>query len=187
VTLRAAACGLAGAFLALTTGCATTPPAARTTFLQSVDLINMTDRMAQSFAQDEVIGERTKDDEPWVISIDRIVNHTNQIIPERERWQYIGRLRSRLSQADFARERNIIWVVPPERWPQIAGEAEHPAVRMMPTHVLTAEFHAITITSHRGRSDAYLCSYQLVDLSTGRIAWEDAWEVKRAVTGLTFD
>jgi hypothetical protein len=31
------------------------PPKAQTTFLRSVDLVDMTDRMAQSFAVDEVI------------------------------------------------------------------------------------------------------------------------------------
>jgi hypothetical protein len=189
-----AACGLACALAlaAALTSCAHAPPAARTTFLQSVDLIDMTDRMAVSFAHDEVIGARTPHDERWVVSIDRVVNHTNQIIPDREKWQYIGRLRSLLAQSDIARQRSIAWVVPPERWPAIAREigaagGEPPELRMQPTHVLTAEFHALTATSARGRSDMYVCSYQLVDLRTGTIAWEDSWEVKRATTGLTFD
>lgn len=172
-------------------GCAMAPPQARTTFLRSVDLVEMTDRMAQSFANDEVIGRRTSADEPWVISIHRVVNHTNQIIPEREKWLYVGRLRAQLDRSNLAAERRIIWIIPPERWGLVSeelGVSEEPyGLRMDPTHLLTAEFLTLTSTTGRGRSDAYLCSFQLLDLESGRIIWEDAWEVKRAVSGLTYD
>jgi hypothetical protein len=166
-------------------------PKAKTTFLESVDLINMTDHMAQSFAKDDVIGRRAATDPPWVISIERVTNHTNQLIPDREKWLYIGRLRAVLGEADFSKARSIVWVIPPERWPIIARElpdAKEPyGLRMKPTHLLTAEFAALTNTSGRGRSDAYLCDYQLIDLSTSKIEWEDKWEVKRAVSGKTYD
>jgi hypothetical protein len=172
-------------------GCAAAPPVPRTTFLRSVDLIDMTDRMAMSFAGDEVIGRRLPGDEPWVISIHRVANHTNQVIPEREKWLYVARLRSLLAASGLAAERSIIWVMPPDRWEVVADElgaaAEPAGLRQRPTHLLTAEFHALTTTSGRGRADAYVCSYQLVDLAGGTITWEDSWEVKRAVRGLTYD
>lgn len=190
--VRRTVCGITTALLVLIllTGCGG-PPRVQTTFLGSVDLIDMTNQMAQSFARDEAISARRATDEPWVISIYRVVNHTNQVIPERERWLYIGRMRSLLAQSDIATQRRLIWIVPPERWPAIArelGEAnEPPGLRMNPTHLLTAEFNTLTTTSARGRSDMYVCSYQLVDLATGLLVWEDSWEVKRSVTGLTFD
>ena len=171
-------------------GCGAAPKA-RTTFLRSVDLVDMTDRMAQAMASDDVIGRRSADDEPWIISMHRAVNHTNQIIRESEKWLYLARLRAMLAQSNLAAERSIIWIIPPERWPIVAeelGVSEEPyGLRMDPTHLLTAEFHALTRTSGRGRSDAYVCSYQLLDLETGAIVWEDTWEVKRAVSGLTYD
>lgn len=167
------------------------PPKVRTTFLNSIDLIDMTDRMAESFAHDEVIGRRTPDDDPWVISIYRVQNHTNQIIPEREKWLYIARLRAKLAQSDIAAQRGPIWIIPPERWPMVAeelGVSEEPyGLRMNPTHQLTAEFNTLTVTSGRGRSDTYVCSYHLYDLRTGTIVWEDSWEVKRAISGKTYD
>lgn len=165
------------------------PPKVRTPFLTSVDLREMSDRMAESFAGDEVIGSRTPSSERWVISMDRVVNHTNQIIPENERWLYLARLRSRLAQSDIAQRRNLVWIIPPERWPIVQPELGDapPELRLAPTHLLTATFDALTRTGPRGRSDAYFCSYQLVDLQSGRMVWEDAWEVKRAVSGLTFD
>lgn len=179
------------ALAAAALGACAAPPQVRTTFLGSVDLVNMTDRMAESMATDDVISARGPDDDPWVFSIYRVVNRTNQVIPDREKWAYVGRLRAQLQQSRFAREHSIIWVIPPERWPIVAealGDADvPPELRMTPTHQVTAEFHALTATSGAGRSDAYLCDWQLIDLDFGTIVWEDAWEVKRAVTGRTYD
>jgi hypothetical protein len=166
-------------------------PNVHTTFLRSVDLVDMTDKMAQSFATDDVISSRQPNDPPWVISMYRVVNHTNQIIPDREKWLYLARLRALLAESDIAKTRNIIWIIPPERWPIVAeelGVAQEPyGLRMNPSHLLTAEFHALTNTSGRGRSDAYLCSYQLVDLKSSTLVWEGSWEVKRAAEGRTYD
>lgn len=166
-------------------------PKVKTTFLNSVDLVDMTDRMAESFASKGRVADRSASDEPWVISMYRMVNHTNEIIPDGEKWLYLARLRARLAQSNIAHDRNLVWIIPPERWPMVARELnvnEEPyGLRMQPTHLLTAEFSALTNTSGRGRSDAYFCSYQLMDLGTGTIAWEDKWEVKKAVTGRTYD
>jgi hypothetical protein len=180
-------------WLIVACGCAAPPRTgeANTTFLRSVDLIEMTDTMAQSFIQDDVIGKRMPTDEPWVISMYRMANHTNQIIPDREKWLYLARLRALLAQSDIAKQRSIIWIIPPERWHIVAeelGVSEEPyGLRMNPTHQLTAEFHALTNTSGQGRTDAYFCDYQLLDLQSGQIIWEDKWEVKRAISGKTYD
>ncbi|MFK7961036.1 MAG: hypothetical protein AB8G96_10975 [Phycisphaerales bacterium] len=172
-------------------GCATTPPVARTTFLRSVDLIEMTDRMAERMTSDPVIGARTPASDPWTISIERIANRTNQIIPDGEKWLYIARLRGRLEATEFAAERSIRWIMPPERWAQVAAELESPAeprlLREPPTHRLTGDFRALTETSATGRRDTYVCSYQLIDLLSGVLTWEGQWEVSRATRGLTYD
>lgn len=177
--------------LALVAGCATPPPAVRTTFLRSVDLVAMTDAMAQSFAAAPAVQERGPGSPPWVISLDRLTNRTNQIIREGEKWLYLVRLRGLLQQSDLSSRRSIEWVVPPDRWREVArthGVAGEPAlVRTPPTHRLTAEFLALTTTSAAGRTDTTVCSYQLVDLESGRLVWEDTWEVKRSAAGLTWD
>ena len=162
-------------------------PEVRTTFLGSVNLVDMTDHMADSFAANPVIGRRSEASETWVVSIDRVVNHTNQIIPVREKWLYVTRMRARLAGSDIARRRNIIWVVPPERWPAAAAELESEHRRLPPTHLLAAEFQTLTRTSAAGRSDTYVCAFQLTDLENGRLVWEDLWEVKYAVRGLTWN
>ncbi len=166
-------------------GCA--PPAARTTFLNDVDLTDMTQRMARSFAADPVIGRRGVSSDPWVISMDRVVNHTNQIIPSREKWLYMARLRSRLAVSDLSGQRSLLWVVSPERWPTAPRELDDFEPRLPPTHLLAAEFETLTSTSGAGRSDMYVCSFQLTEIADGRLVWEDFWEVKRAASGLTYD
>ncbi len=187
-----AALPIALLFACALTGCSGAPKI-RTPFLQSVDLVDMTNRMAESFTASDVINTRRLDDNPWVISIYRVVNHTNQIIPEREKWLYIGRLRGMLARSNVAEKHALVWIVPPERWPDVAkalnaDPAGEPfGLRMQPTHVLTAQFNALTITNALNRSDAYLCAFELLDLETGSIVWQDAWEVKRAVSGLTYD
>lgn len=178
--------------LAVIVACAgaCSPPQARTPFLRSVDLVDMTDHVAQSFAGDPAIGARDGRQEAWVVSIDKVVNHTNQIIPQREKWLYVSRLRAMLAVSEIGRRHAIVWVVPPEHH-VAAGDLETGGPqgidRLPPTHVLSAEFYTLTNTSRRGRSDMYLCSYQLTDLRDGRLVWEDAWEVKRAVSGVTYD
>jgi hypothetical protein len=174
-------------------GCSAPQP--RTTFLNSVDLVEMTDRMAQSFAADPEIEASASSEAPMVISIHRVVNQTNQIIPDREKWLYVARLRAMLSQSSLTRDLRTIWVIPPQQWARLIDELgpEPPDLRTPPTHELTATFYALTNTvgisggGPGGRSDAYFCSYELVDLHSGRIVWEDKWEVKRARTGLTYD
>lgn len=167
------------------------PPEARTTFLQSVDLIDMTDEMAQRFAADPAISSRMPDDDAWVISIDRMVNRTNQIIPDGEKWLYLNRLRALLAQSNIAQEKSLLWVIPPERWSIVRSEhpeAEEPyGLRLPPTHLLTATFLALTNTSAAGRTDTYHCGYELIELGSGSIVWEGSWEVKRATTGRTWD
>ena len=135
--------------LVLATGGCMSAPIVRTTFLGSVDLVEMTDRMAESFASDPLFAGRTDADETWVISVYRVVNHTNQIVPDREKWLYIGRLRAQLAQTDVAERYRLVWVIPPERWSMVAeelGTSQEPfGLRMDPTHLLGAEFHALDI------------------------------------------
>ena len=188
----AAAAAATAAVLALAiAGCEMPPPRVQTSFLQAVDLIEMTDRMAASLAAAPAITGRDPSSERWVVSMERISNRTNQLIPDGEKWLYVARLRGRLAAAELTARRNLLWVMPPERWREVAAELEDPRepreLRTPPTHQLTGAFLALTNTSGSGRSDTTVCSYQLVDLSTGELVWEDAWEVKRAVRGRTYD
>ncbi len=189
VSLRGLVILASGHWVLALVGCGATP-GPTTSFLRSVDLVDMTEQMSRSFVQDAAIVNRGSRETPWVISIAKVANHTQQIIPEDEKWLYVGRLRARLAESTVSQEHSLLWVVPPERWPIIAaelGDPEPPEQRIKPTHVLTATFEALTTTSGSGRSDAYLCDYQLVNLETASLVWEDSWEIKRSVSGRTYD
>lgn len=159
------------------TGCAA--PRVVTTQLTSTDVVKMTDSMTASFTADELISSRSPESDQWVFSIDRVRNLTEHPMTMQQRWATMARLRSRLAQTDFSRERNIVWILPPDLWQQYARDSYDPAAqRRLPTHSLHATFYSDTSSSLAGRSDAYLCAFTLTDLATGQIVWEDRFEVK---------
>jgi PBP1b-binding outer membrane lipoprotein LpoB len=180
---------ISGVLLALgaaVPGCATPNPS--TTRLTSTDLVTMTDEMTSSLLRDEVIGQRTPDSERWVISIDRVRNLTEHPMTMQERWATMARLRARMAQTDFARQRNIAWILPPDLWQQYGADTYNPrAQRQLPSHSLHATFYSDTVTSLAGRSDAYLCLFTLTDLASGQIVWEDRFEVKYSQRSSAFN
>jgi hypothetical protein len=171
---KAAVCVLAAA-LALV-GCG--GPRVQTTRLTAVDLVAMTDKMAVSLMRERAVARRGADSTPWRIAADRVVNDTNDIIPEREKQLFLARLRALLNQSQALGRRNITFV----REVELSGEG-----RARPTHALTAMFEAITHADRRRRSDFYLCTFQLIDLGDETVVWEDRYEVKRSVARSRFD
>ncbi len=157
-------------------------PQVNTTRLGSVDLVAMTDRMAVSLINQPQVAQRTPESQPWIVTIDRVVNKTNDYLPESERWAFVARLRALLTANQTLARRNIRFVVPAQQ-----DQPDELINRATPTHALTATFHALTVADRRIRSDAYLCAYQLMDLRTDRVVWEDRYEVKYAVKRNKFD
>jgi len=78
------------------------------------------------------------------------------------------------------RERNIAFIVPAERRANVEHEG-HTREALKPTHALAATFYGLTTATRSGRTDTYVCAFQLLDLSDDRVRWEDSYEVKRAV------
>ncbi len=164
-------------------------PRINTTTLTAADIVRMTDEMAMDLASSPQIAQRNAGSEPWVFTLDQVTNRTEHLMDESERWGTMVRFRSRLSESFVARERNIRFVVPAVEWRRYA-DAEFrasPDARLTPTHTLRAEFRSDTSTSARHRSDYYLCAFQLVDLRDGGLVWEDAYEVKYAITRNALD
>lgn len=159
------------------------PPRINTTALTPADIVNMTDQMAAGLAASPVIASRGPDSEPWVFTLDQVTNRTEQLMDEGERWGTMVRFRAQLAQTMLARERNIRFVLPASQWQRYATDefAAAPEARLIPTHALRAEFRSDTTSSVAGRSDFYLCAFQLLDLRDGSLVWEDAYEVKYTV------
>ncbi len=155
-------------------------PQRHTTRLDADDLIAMTDRMAESLLGAETIASRTADSPRWIVSVDRVTHRTSDVIPHRELWAFMGRLRAMLNQSPALRQRNIVFVLSPEQ-AKAMGKRHAAGPRARPTHALAATFTSLTRDTRTVRSDTYLCAYQLIDLVSDAVVWEDHYEVKRTV------
>lgn len=163
-------------------------PRANTTELRSEDLVRMSDELTESLATSPAILARDPEDSPWIISLQRVRNETSHLMSDDRAWLVMTRLRSRLAQSAMPAERAIRFVLPPEEWNRydstsLPGDAR----RLDPTHTLTATFYSDTTSSMKYRADAYLCAFQLTNLSTGQIIWEDDYEVRYSIVRNRFD
>lgn len=163
-------------------------PRVNTTMLAWSDIARMTDLMAEELSGHPEIAARDASSPRWVWSMDRVRNLSEHPMTDAEKWGAMARFRTLLTEGRFGRQRNIAFILPPEEWSRYASEMFDPAAaRLAPTHALRAEFRSDTASSARARSDAYLCAFQLVDLSDGAIIWESAYETKFAVTRTELD
>lgn len=176
-----------GVFAALGAGgCAA--PRVNTTMLTSADVVRMTDQMSASLNASPEIASRTPDSPRWVFTMDRVANRTEHLLDDSEKWGIMARFRARLTASNVARDRAVAFVLPAAEWERYAREFYDPAqARLRPTHALRAEFRSDTRSAIGSRADAYLCAFQLLDLETGRIVWEDAYETKYRVLRNSFD
>lgn len=152
-------------------------PSINTTRLGSVDLVTMTDQMAASLTSSPAAVSNARQ---WLVTMDRVSNQTNDIITEGEKRAFLARLRTQLNQSPALASRNITFVAPLDQR-QGTTELQVAPTDIRPTHALTATIYAASNRSRAARSDAYLAAFQLLDLATNRIVWEDRYEVKYAV------
>lgn len=151
---------------------ACSPPRVQTTRLDADDLVAMTDAMVASLLRDPVLAERSAASPLMVVVADRVSNRTNDILPDREKQAFTARLRAMLNVSPAIAARNI----------QFVQARDRPGPdRVAPTHALAATFHALTVADRDIRSDTYLCAFQLIDLASDRVIWEDAYETKKTV------
>lgn len=138
--------------------------------LGSADLAAATDEMIASIAQ---VPEIRNNDKRTVIVIDRVENRTSR---SAEQFQiYLARLRAMMNQSGL--KRDIVFVedrAKAERIKQREGYPADATARTLPTRAITATFYDMP----RARSNYYLLTFQLIDLSNDLITWEDSYEVK---------
>ncbi|MFA7236453.1 MAG: hypothetical protein WC058_06285 [Phycisphaeraceae bacterium] len=173
--------GMAMLMLLVLAGCGA--PRIENVRLDSADLVAMTDRMAESLLGNPAIASRQADDEPWVITLDRVTNDTSDIIPEGEKRAYMARLRALLAQSPALNAHALKFVLPLAH----AQSLDEPNRRLTPTHALAATFHTADNYSRQARSAMYVCAFELLDLRSDQIIWEDRYELKRGVTRSEWD
>lgn len=171
-----AAMVLWSAALAGVAGCASSEgPVAETTMLGSVDLIRMTDQMAASLLASGV------DLTGAVIVADRVVNRTAHIMPPGEKELFLVRLRAMLNQNPALDEAGVVFVARPDELAEASEPMTDDSTGRGPTHALTATFYTLTHVTRMEREDTYEAAFQLQNLSTREVVWEDAYTVRYVV------
>jgi hypothetical protein len=162
---------------------------AENSFLNTHDLIQMTDKMAQSIIADPYVQKQTAD-RPMTIVVKVVVNETNEIIRGNHKELYVARLRALLSGKPELRS-HFVFVLSKADYETLRREEgmDDAALgpmeeRVKPEYVLTGHFYADTEARSSTRSDMYLCQYELRHISgpeTGVILWEDKYETHKSV------
>jgi hypothetical protein len=151
---------------------------AKTTFLNSDDMVTMTDQMAQSIMSDpDIAREMAKG--PLKIVIKPVDNETNEIIRDNRKELFVERLRGLLASNQALHDK-FTWVLNKSDYDKLRSE-EIPEsqlgpveTRILPDYALYAVFLADTRVSSTRRSDTYLCQYKLTRLS-GDTAGVELW------------
>ncbi len=172
---------------------------ARSTQVRGIDLQDMSAAMAQSLAASPVIAARDAQSTPWVVSMQRVTNLTQDVLTPSEMWYAVQRVRSGQSMVALAQQRNIRFVIPAERVREMRNDRdiggdigdfdETFGESRNVTHVLTATFRSVTRVNSLGtdRSDLYYTEFEILELASGVPVWTDRFEFKRRAKGKVWD
>lgn len=165
--------------------CASAPRSSRL----AVDDVEFTAKeLAAKLAASEFLAGRSADSPRMTVAIDKLENLTADVLPEREQWYLMARVRDSASMESLRRLRNIVFVVPVHRAASGATEFDREvASGRRPTHEMGATFHAAVRAAGQDRTDAYLCEMRITSLDTRELVWADSVEFKKSATGRAYD
>ena len=174
--------------LVFSAGCKSTPRSSR---IAIEDYQAMTAKMAQSLRQCDAIAERTPQSEPWVVSFDKVLNLSSEIMTQGEQWGVIAMVRGAQPINSLWEDKRIAFVIPAQYAINQRGtlDAERAdkgfGSERGVTHTITATFRSVTRAASDGesRSDLYACEFKMIDLRTGEPVWLDTFEFKRRAQG----
>lgn len=176
----------------LTSACASDPP--RSTRMTIPDLQDMAAAMAQSLAASPAIAQRAPESDPWIVSIDKVLNLTSDVMTPAEQWAVMHDLRSSTPLQTLYQEKNIRFILPPERLAAMRNDSDAPGEfeslgvnRTPPTHTMTATFRSITRAQAEQRTDLYYAEFEILNHATAEPVWIDRFEYKREATGHVWD
>jgi len=169
--------------------CASAP---RRTMLTIEDYAFIADEIAAKLQADLSTGplaSRTSGSPPMVISVQKVVNLTSDLLPTSIRRALVVRVKDSLPKV-LLEEKNIQFVIPMELVRAGAGTREWEEgsfTERRPTHHMTVKFRSVTRTAEKQRTESYLCDYQITALSSGELVWSDQVEFKRWAEGRLWD
>ena len=161
---------------------------AKTTLLNSGDMVTMTNEMARSMIADSRITAAAAGG-PLKIVIRPVDNLTNEILPDNEAEMFVARLQGLLaSRPELANK--FVWVINRTDYAKLRAEAIPESKlgpsedRITPEYMLSAEFRSLTDVSRSRRSDTYLCQYKLTKISSGgegAILWSGGYQTSKEI------
>jgi len=168
-------------------------PVGETTRLSIADIDQMTGQMAHSLLASDALSSRSPGSPDWAVSIDKVLNLSDEVITENEQWSIMAQVRGATPLRTLADTKAVRFLLPPERVAALRQSEDAPEFHAgfgddrQVTHTMAATFRSITRAQSTKRSDQYYCQFDLVDLKTGETIWSDRFELKRQARGHVWD
>lgn len=165
------------------TGCTNAIESGHNTLLSGVDLEQMTDKMARSIVADPKVQDAIRSEGGLKVVVQPVENRlTAEILPRGQAEGFTARVRALLSQRNPTQ---FTWVLNRDDFYDLRGKELDvplgPAPEAVnPRYALTAVFSSLTHETSKGRSDFYVCRYELSDLQTRNVLWTDSYQVKKS-------
>jgi hypothetical protein len=139
--------------------------------LGSADLVVASDKATAGIAAVPEIASATAAGGRTVVVMDRVENKTSD--PSANFQIYLARIRVSLNQSGASR--HLVFVESRAKAEGIKDrEGVTESARIKPHFALTGTFYDLP----RGRTNYHLLTFQLVDLTSDVVVWEDSYEVK---------
>lgn len=159
------------------------------------DYQEMTAEMAQSLRQSDAFARRSPQSEPWIVSFDKVLNLSSEIMPRGEQWGVVAMIRGAQPINALWDDKRVAFVIPAQyaidqRGTLNAERADKGfGTERGVTHTITATFRSVTRVPEdgSGRTDVYACEFQMLDLNTNEPVWIDTFEFKRTAAGSVRD
>ncbi|MBX2851204.1 MAG: hypothetical protein KTR15_05610 [Phycisphaeraceae bacterium] len=159
------------------------------------DYVEMTAAMAQSLRQSDAFTRRSPASEPWVVSFDKVLNLSSEIMTQGEQWGVVAMVRGAQPINSLWNDKRVAFVIPAQYAIDQRGtlDAERAdkgfGSERGVTHTVTSTFRSVTRVGEggNGRTDVYACEFQMLDLNTNEPVWLDTFEFKRTATGSVRD
>jgi hypothetical protein len=163
--------------------------------IQVDDYVEMSDAMAQSLRQSDAFAERSAASETWVVSFDKVLNLSSEIMTQGEQWGVVAMVRGAQPINSLWNDKRVAFVIPAQYAIDQRGtlDAERAdkgfGSERGVTHTITSTFRSVTRIGEdgNGRTDVYACEFQMLDLNTNEPVWLDTFEFKRSATGSVRD
>lgn len=163
--------------------------------IQIDDYLEMTTAMAQSLRQSDAFAQRSAESEPWIVSFDKVLNLSSEIMTRSEQWYVVATVRGAQPINSLWDDKRVAFVIPAQyaidrRGTMDAERADKGfGTERVVTHTITATFRSVTRVGEdgKGRTDVYACEFQMLDLNANESVWIDTFEFKRSATGSVRD